>query len=156
MTKTIVTGVDMSQTALWAAERAAELAEGLGAELYVFSAYSTSTVDTINSVQHRRAGTTSSAAYRELTERQAQSAHKAAEDVANALRESYPNLTVVAAAVEGTPAEVLIREAERLKADTIVVGNKRVQGLARVLGSVASKVASETHCDLLIVNTTQR
>ncbi|WP_301206484.1 universal stress protein, partial [Corynebacterium stationis] len=40
--KTIITGVDSSQTALAAAEKAAELAASFDAELYVFSAYSIS------------------------------------------------------------------------------------------------------------------
>ena len=38
----------------------------------------------------------------------------------------------------------------------IVVGNKRVQGFTRFLGSVARTIASEAHCDLYIVNTHQR
>ena len=35
----------------------------------------------------------------------------------------------------------------------IVVGNKRVQGLARVLGSVASAVAQHAPCDVYIAKT---
>ena len=36
----------------------------------------------------------------------------------------------------------------------IVVGNRRVQGVSRVLGSIASDVLRRAPCDVLIVNTT--
>ncbi|MCP3973298.1 MAG: universal stress protein, partial [bacterium] len=37
----------------------------------------------------------------------------------------------------------------------IVVGNRRVQGIARVLGSVASDVAKRAPCSVLIAHTTR-
>lgn len=155
MTKIIVTGVDSSQTALNAAKKAAELAEGMGAELHVFSAYSTSTGDAIWSAKTMEAGTATTSAYQKLTDGKAIAAAQIAKAVAGVLTENHPDLTVVASAVEGTPAEVLLKKAKALDADTIVVGNKRVQGFSRVLGSVALKVATEAKCDLHIVNTTQ-
>ena len=36
----------------------------------------------------------------------------------------------------------------------MVVGNKNIRGVSRVLGSVARKVASGATCDLYIANTT--
>ena len=54
----------------------------------------------------------------------------------------------------GKPTEVLIGEAERLGASLIVVGNRRMQGLGRVLGSVANSVAHNAPCDVYIVKTT--
>lgn len=154
MTKIIVTGVDSSQTALSAAEKAAELAEGIGAELHVFSAYSTSTGDAVWSAKTMERGTATSSAYQKLTDSKTIAATQIAKSVAAVLTEHHPDLTVVASAVEGTPAEVLLKKARELNADTIVVGNKRVQGISRVLGSVAMKVAGEARCDLHIVNTT--
>lgn len=153
MTKTIVTGVDSSQTALNAAARAADLAEGLGADLHVCSAYRISTADTLQTMKSRELGPTTSEAYQNLSQGQANAAIHIAEAVAAVLRESHPSLTVEAVALEGSPAEVLLRQADQLDADTIVVGNKHVQGLSRILGSVAQKVASEAKCDLHIVNT---
>ena len=44
-------------------------------------------------------------------------------------------------------------EAERLEADVIVVGNRRMQGVSRLLGSVANEVAHNAPCDVLIVKT---
>ncbi|MDZ7678605.1 MAG: universal stress protein [Acidimicrobiales bacterium] len=55
---------------------------------------------------------------------------------------------------EGKPADVLIAEAERLDADLIVVGNVRMQGPGRLLGSVGSAVAHHAPCSVLIVKTT--
>lgn len=157
MTRKIVTGVDSSQTALRAAAKAAEVAEGFGAELHVISAYSTRGADSYQPpVQNRGEGSLTENAYRQLTERLAGAAQQVAESVAEALRESHPSLTIQAYAAQGTPADALLRTAEELEADTIVVGNKHVQGVARILGSVARKVASEATCDLYIVNTTQQ
>jgi nucleotide-binding universal stress UspA family protein len=155
-TRTIVTGVDSSQTALNAAGRAAELAEGLGAELHIVSAYSVSTADTLQSFKIKEQGQTTSAAYQHLTEGQARAAEHVAEAVAAVLREAHPDLTVVASAQEGTPAEVLSHQARALSAELIVVGNKHMQGFSRILGSVARKVAAEAPCDLYIVHTTHR
>ena len=59
-------------------------------------------------------------------------------------------------AAAGSPADVLLAKATELGADVIVVGNKRVQGVSRILGSVARKVAAEATCDLYIAHTTQR
>ena len=53
----------------------------------------------------------------------------------------------------GDPASLLCEEAERLQARTIVVGNRRVQGLSRVLGSVASGVTRRAPCDVLVAQT---
>lgn len=56
-------------------------------------------------------------------------------------------------AVEGKPADALIAVAERVNADLIVVGNVRMQGLGRVLGSVGNDVAHHAPCSVLIVKT---
>jgi nucleotide-binding universal stress UspA family protein len=47
----------------------------------------------------------------------------------------------------------LCEEAARLEASVIVVGNKRVQGAARVLGSIAGDVAKRAPCNVFIVHT---
>lgn len=146
MPKTILTGVDASSTALTAAEKAAELADGLGAELHVISSYRLS----------RSRVAEEMTSYETLRDNFAHAAQEVAESVATALRESHPSLTVHASAVDGEPAEALVRLAGELDADTIVVGNRRVQGMSRILGSIANKVAADAPCDLHIVNTTGR
>lgn len=51
------------------------------------------------------------------------------------------------------PATMLCAEAARLDARAIVVGNRRVQGVSRALGSVAVKVMRDAPCDVLVANT---
>lgn len=52
------------------------------------------------------------------------------------------------------PAKALCEKADELGASMIVVGNRRVQGASRVLGSVAGSVSRHAPCDVMIVNTT--
>ena len=53
----------------------------------------------------------------------------------------------------GRPADALIREAISKEARVIVVGNRRMRGIGRVLGSVANSVAHNAPCDVYIANT---
>lgn len=156
MPKTILTGVDSSRTALTAAEKAAELADGLGAELHVISSYSITGSETVQAARRRTRIDAEPSAYEKLRDGYADAAQEVADSVAAVLRESHPSLTVHATAVDGEPADALVRLADELDADTIVVGNKRVQGMSRILGSIARKVATDAPCDLHIVNTTGR
>ena len=55
---------------------------------------------------------------------------------------------------KGDPADILISKAEELGADLIVVGNKGMKGVRRVLGSVPNSVAHGASCSVLIVDTT--
>ena len=55
----------------------------------------------------------------------------------------------------GDPAETIIRVAEAEKADLIVLGNKGMTGVKRfLLGSVPNQVSHHAPCDLMIVRTT--
>jgi nucleotide-binding universal stress UspA family protein len=64
-----------------------------------------------------------------------------------------PDVAHSVVAVEGDPAEVLLSEAERIGADLIVVGNVRMQGPSRMLGSVGGRVLRHALCDVLVVKT---
>jgi len=56
--------------------------------------------------------------------------------------------------VEGDPADMLLKVAELVHADLVVIGNKGMGGVKRlVLGSVPNKVSHHCPCSLLIVNT---
>ena len=46
--------------------------------------------------------------------------------------------------------------ADRIGADLIVVGNKGMKGVRRVLGSVPNSVAHQANCSVLIVDTVPR
>jgi len=51
------------------------------------------------------------------------------------------------------PAKAICDEAERIGAALIVVGNRRVQGASRVLGTVAADVLRHATCDVLVAHT---
>lgn len=144
MSKIVVTGVDHTAPAAAAARKAAELASGLGARLHILSAYGT--------FEAERIGHGSD----EILVSTERTAKDVAGDVFVEIRKAYPDLEVTYEAAEGKPAEALVKAAEELGADVIVVGNKRVQGLARVLGSIARDVAAHASCDVYVAHTHQR
>ena len=51
-------------------------------------------------------------------------------------------------------AKAIVSVAEDVGADLILVGNKRMQGAGRVLGSVPNDVAHTAPCAVLIAKTT--
>ncbi len=53
----------------------------------------------------------------------------------------------------GDPADAIVRVADQIGADLIVVGNKGMKGVRRVLGSVPNSVAHQANCSVLIVDT---
>jgi nucleotide-binding universal stress UspA family protein len=55
---------------------------------------------------------------------------------------------------DGDPARALIDVAEKVGADLLVVGNRGMSGVRRMLGSVPNKVSHHCTCSLLIVDTT--
>lgn len=133
-------GVDDSETAFAAAKAAAQLAARTGAVLHVLTAYRDDGVDDIGVEGDFWTVT----------------AEQAANDLARrvAAELDLPAERLVIGAQKGRPAQVLLDEAERIDAEVIVVGNRRVQGMSRVLGSVAGAVAHGAPCDVYIVKTT--
>jgi nucleotide-binding universal stress UspA family protein len=57
-------------------------------------------------------------------------------------------------ALPGEPAEAIVRVAEEVGADLIVVGNKGLHGVRRVLGSVPNTVVHQAPCSVLVLDTT--
>ncbi|WP_270889644.1 universal stress protein [Pedococcus sp. 5OH_020] len=139
MVTVILVGVDGTDSSRLAARRAAELAVRLGAELHVLSAVEQATVEEFPD----RPGAS------QLTS--GELAETIAAEVAQDLRSVVPNVT--SRPLHGKPATALVDEAIRLDASLIVVGNRRVQGVGRLLGSVASSVAAHAPCDVYIVKT---
>lgn len=72
------------------------------------------------------------------------------------VRAQFPGVEVLAQAASGKPADALLAAAEQTGAELIVVGNKRVQGAARILGSIATQVARKAPCDVYIAYTHAR
>lgn len=138
MYKTIVVGYDGSDRALRAVEQAADLATAVGSVLHIVTAVNKS--DKIHEI-----GASSDKQF--LSE-----AEIALDQLAN-VATKFGHLDVRTFAVPGAPAQVLVNEAERVNADLILVGNRHVQGLSRILGSVAEDVAHKAPCAVLIAKT---
>ena len=138
MYKKIVVGYDGSDRAMRAVEQAADLATATGSSVHLVTA-----VDKANKIH--KIGSSSD----EMFMSDAEIARDRLAEVAS----DYNHLNVSLAAVPGAPAQVLIEEAEETEADLILVGNRHVQGLSRVLGSVAEDVAHKASCAVLIAQT---
>lgn len=136
MTKPIVVGVDQSETARRAAFRAAELANALGAPLHLVMAANRGRADGMATETGHHVDWLSGA-----------------EQFLNSLKGELKVAVVTSAVVPEDPATAMCDEAERLGAQMIVVGNKRVQGIARVLGAIGLDVARQATCDVLISDT---
>ncbi|MBC2960021.1 universal stress protein [Nocardioides deserti] len=135
----IIVGVDGNEPSERAARTAADLAQATGARLHVVCAYPRNEVAEVED-----AGRMQRISIAE------ESARIAAEVAGRITRD--PSRTT-SSATRGRPAEVLVAEAERLSADLIVVGNKRVQSLVRALGTVAGAVAAHAPCDVYVAYT---
>jgi nucleotide-binding universal stress UspA family protein len=146
MTQAVVVGVDGSEPAFAAAERALRIATALGAELHVVCAYAVGHYDV----------DTDDDGNEKLVVADEIEALATATLVRDRLLEVAPGSAVVPAAYGGKPAAALTRSAEDIGAQLIVVGNKRVQGLSRVLGSIATDVLRKTWCDVYIAHTHDR
>jgi nucleotide-binding universal stress UspA family protein len=131
--------VDGSATAAKAAEAARDLAIALGASLHVVTSFERDRIEVVGTGSDR------------VILGDADAAERVAQKTARALRSG--NLDVSYYAVHGTPAHALIRQAEIHGARVIVVGNRRMRGLGRVLGSVANSVAHNAPCDVYVVKT---
>ncbi|MCG2622570.1 universal stress protein [Arthrobacter sp. I2-34] len=141
MAGTVIVGVDGSSTALKAASRAAAIADGLQSELAVLCAYAKENTEVV------RIGNDT------WILDDAEQAQKMAEQVVATLRDERPGLNLRPLAVRGKPQDALVEEAERMGAGLLVVGNVGMQGLGRLLGSVASSVVHNAPCDVLVVKT---
>jgi nucleotide-binding universal stress UspA family protein len=137
----VVVGVDGTATASSAAETAARLASAWGVRLHVVTAYGRVSFRSV-----RAEGFDASLNHQD-------EALAVARHASEALVGRHPALDVEASAAEGKPGEALIHVAEEVAAEVIVIGNKRVQGVTRILGSVATDVAQRASCDVYIAHT---
>jgi len=134
-----VVATDGSDTAAKAAERASELARVTGASIHVVCAYTSRGTVTVG----RGSDVYSVSA---LTQ---------AEQIADQQAATYRTAGITATTFvgDGKPAAVIVAEAERVAAELIVVGNRRMQGVQRVLGAVANDGVHHAPCDVLVVKT---
>ncbi|MCA4134200.1 universal stress protein [Arthrobacter sp. M4] len=135
----VVVGVDGSETARLAADAARDIAAALGARLHIVTAFDSDRMEVYTDGDDT------------WVDSAADTAERTAGRVAEELESSEMHVSYTGA--RGKPAEALIEEAQRLDARMIVVGNKRMSGVSRVLGSVANSVAHHAPCDVYIVKT---
>jgi len=139
----IIVGVDGTEPAAQAALTAARLAAALGSELRVVCGYGKFEVEQVADDQ-------------ELNVSTAESAVIVGEQAVRRLKAVYPEVNATVQASGGKPADALLAVAEQVDAELIVVGNKRVQGASRILGSIATELARKTQCDLYVAYTHAR
>jgi nucleotide-binding universal stress UspA family protein len=136
--KDVVVGVDQSETARRAAQAAAELASAYGTNLHLVTC------------MHKQRSIDVGVGSDQFHSDWVSEGEQFLKDLVRSLGCDAATFAVRL----GDPAATLCEEAERLDARTIVVGNRRVQGMSRVLGSVAQDVLRKAPCDVLIANTT--
>jgi len=138
MFKTVLVAADNSVTASRAVAAAVELVKILGGDLHVVTAYRPESVKVDK-----------------LPDEYMDRVTDPADLLLARLRES-----IVAQGVEasyypaaGDAAEAIVKVADQVGADLIVVGNRGMKGVRRVLGSVPNSVAHQANCSVLIVDT---
>jgi len=138
--QTVVVGADGSATAAEAVQRAIELVKLAGGRLHIVSAY--------------RPRQLRSDAGEEFA-KSLDSGDRAESVLADlASRAQISGVGVQTHCISGPAADVICQVATDVHADVIVVGNKGMTGVRRVLGSVPNSVAHQAPCDVLIAMTT--
>jgi nucleotide-binding universal stress UspA family protein len=144
MYKSLLVATDGSETAAEAVRVATELAEVFGATLHIASVYRAGQGGKLRVPEMQMA-------YPEGVD-SASVAATQTESIASAARTR--GLSAQTHVMTGNVAERIVAIAEEQHVELIVVGNKGMRGLKRVLGSVPNAVAHTAQCAVLIVNTT--
>ncbi|MGA3352277.1 MAG: universal stress protein [Acidimicrobiales bacterium] len=144
MYKSVLVATDGSATASEAVRAAIELAQVFGATLHIASVYNTAD--------------TSAMAWSGMTipyvEGEDPGGDAAAHTEAMAAGARSKGISVETHVMPGYVVEQILGVAVKQKVELIVVGNKGMKGLKRVLGSVPNAIAHSAPCAVLIVNTT--
>jgi len=140
--KTVVVGADDSPTAAEAVRKAIALVKLTDGQLHIVTAYkpqrfSSSDADVDEYLKSIGSDALAESLLAELT------------GLARA-----EGVRAEAHALTRAPADAICEVAAQVNADLIVVGNKGMQGMRRVLGSVPNSVAHQAPCDVLIAFTT--
>jgi nucleotide-binding universal stress UspA family protein len=151
MYKSIVVGIDGSETARAAMLKAAELAKLTGARVHLVTASAKGRLAEMVALDPMAAGMS------EMLKRTEDELNAASGDLLKRVAEELRAKGVDADTylVDDDPADAIIGVADSANADLIVVGNKGMRGAKRfVLGSVPNAVAHRAPCDVTIVSTT--
>ena len=143
MYEAIVVGTDGSDTAKRAVDEAARLAEAMGGRLHIVAAY-----EPLRGAKIVGAPEGAQKVWEVKPDAAVQGVISEAESDAR-----IKGLEVETHTVTGDPADALLEIADKQNADLIVVGNRGMHGVGRVLGSVPNKVSHRAGCNVLIVAT---
>ena len=148
MYQQIVVGTDGSQGANIAVDAAIELARLTGATLHVVSAHKVTTPYQLAAATEVGMPT---AAISESNE----AIHADAQRICDHAAQRADGLGVHAAThcIPGDAADALLTVAEATRCDLLIVGNRGMTGVRRVLGSVPNKLSHHCPSSLLIVDT---
>jgi nucleotide-binding universal stress UspA family protein len=135
--QTVVVGADKSDTAAAAVKEAIELVKLTGGTLHIVSAYRPQSLSSGGEAEGIETGDLADSVVAD-----------------HASRARAAGIAVETHARSGAPADVICTLAEEIGADLIVVGNKGMAGVRRVLGSVPNSVAHNAPCSVLIASTT--
>jgi len=135
----VVVGADTSATARQAVVAAADIAHLTGGNLHIVTAYDPKSVTHEELPPEFRYTTNVHPADLLLESLSAIAKERGLEPVV------HPST--------GEPADVVVKVAQSVDADLIVVGNKGMRGARRVLGSVPNSIAHSAPCSVLIVDT---
>ena len=140
MYETVVVGADGSPTAADAVRQAIGLVKLTGGRLHIVTAYRPQQLRVEAGSEIAKAVDTGDLADAVL------------DDLASRAR--IAGVDVESHRVAKAPADAICEVADQVKADLIVVGNKGMAGMRRVLGSVPNAVAHQAPCAVLIAFTT--
>ena len=140
MFETVVVGADGSDTAAEAVRVATELVRLSNGNLHIVTAYKPQQLRSPAGEEFAQSISTVDLAESVLTEL--------------ASRARTAGIAVETHLKSDAPADAICEVATQVKADVIVVGNKGMTGLRRVLGSVPNSVAHQAPCAVLIAFTT--
>jgi nucleotide-binding universal stress UspA family protein len=138
--ETVVVGADGSATAAEAVRVAIGLVKLTGGRLHIVTAYKPQQLRSPAGEEFSKSLNTGDVAESVLA------------DLASRARSG--GVEVETYQKPGDPADAICEVATQVKADVIVVGNKGMTGVRRVLGSVPNSVAHQAPCAVLIAFTT--
>ncbi len=139
MFETVVVGADGSETAAEAVRKAIELVKLTGGRLHVVTAYRHEQLSAAEGAE-----TPGALGSRDLAQ-SVVADHVSRARAAGVGSEGH--------AISGDAANAICDVADEVGADLIVVGNRGMTGMRRVLGSVPNSVAHHAPCDVLIAFT---
>jgi nucleotide-binding universal stress UspA family protein len=140
MFETVVVGADGSASAAEAVQQAIDLVKLTGGQLHIVSAYRPQQMKVSGGDEFARSLDTGEVADSVLA------------DLASRARSAGVDVKIHGKA--GAPADAICEVAAEVGADLIIVGNKGMKGVRRVLGSVPNSVAHQAPCSVLIAATT--